>query len=172
MDLTPQIPNHLKGILADATIGSSVCGHIQCPCGNRQLELFCIGEVLIEQKLRYLTPIKFDSHFHYQWIFDCPECSRQEVIFDSNRHGYDGQINQSSLGLNPPRPERWLWQCEGCNQSKYLVSVRAQLDEDACENAEELFSAENWFDGYECFSLRTKCVNCGSEAEPGFMETA
>ena len=172
LDPAPDVPRHLRGMLVNAvlpvqTSWGDVTGDISCLCGNRELSLLYSGDR--NQDEHFLAPLHIDGHFFYRWSFRCNRCWREELIFDSDFHGYNGLHANSNECREQPRPSLSIWECHKCGYRQHSISILVRLDVDAIE---EGVNAEHWYDAYEWFSLSTRCEGCGLDSTPGQCETA
>lgn len=141
---------------------SDVCVHgIQCKCGNQNFIVLGQGEAE-------------DKYLHDPIALICTECKTRIVVFDSQKDGYDGVLENNPISQIRPEKEKKLY-CPLCKKEifKVVLGYEYSVSEDEAmeiikENdlkfgPEELFT---WINGY------AKCESCNETTEFTSVECA
>lgn len=108
--------------------------YVRCHCGERHLNIYaCPGDDM------QLAPV----------ILECPRCRAKAEIFHPEKHGYDGQFDQSASMVGAGPPELF-----NPSPSEIIVEYSYQGEENYEELLKEgIMNLEDYFDVFAIYVI-------------------
>lgn len=178
------MPPHLHGMLVLDTANTNpheVVGRVVCTCGNRDLGVEYVGEVVEDSGEGIYIRVRTDGkRSGVRFFTRCMSCKSQMMVFDSGEHGWDAMI--SRLGTEPDTGNRWPpgapdgpveeFGCPSCDSQLFQVGVEIQGESyaDASNEGVEM-TIDQWANGFGWINIRLTCIGCGWTSEILSYET-
>lgn len=156
------IPSHLTGLLIPDEAESNeniVKGYLKCACGNNDFSFSYCGEKCD----KYITTTEYNGTFVLAIRAKCGTCGKEILVFDYNRHGWDGfvcheaDIDPDELHFVPVTP------CS-CGENKMMVNITITNpgSENFAEEAGDDFDERDWVNAFDWITISLKCPKCGA----------
>lgn len=153
------LPPHLSVFRTWTDHGDDVFFMVGCPCGHRAVSL-----------LSYYVPVETldrDKLLIGPLGVECGRCGSISDLFDTRKHGYDGEQAVNTYLVGEGKPDRF--DCPQCGFSRLFLCVGFSYSEP--EKLEQTWPgrAQDFFGG---FHLVGQCLRCGSIIEIFSFECA
>lgn len=167
-------PEDTKEFLINEYGEYSTCFGVKCECGNQDVH---INGYIIEKRIKENSLLFTDDLSIY-----CDKCKKDILIFDSDKDGYNGEIDQIDGHIKKWKKKngdmmiydfqednkkvihiKGEFICPKCNGNTFKLTVLFQYDgdEDLKEALEDEELIKRKQDFYGWFSAATICNNCG-----------
>jgi len=158
------IPTHLRKIFIptdDKNNEFKVIGIIRCSCGSE-----CFQLKLIASEIKNELPMNGETLIMKSI---CNKCKKGYIIFDNNKHGWNGFIEG---GDNDTVPDKELkeWNCPKCGNCGYNIKVSIQsngkqdfIEESGIADGDDEFKKSDWVNAFSSITINLKCINCGHD---------
>ncbi len=146
------IPRHLKDILV--------------PIGNNNSEFEVTGILTCTCNSTYFKIKQYADKGTYIIYAVCSECSKEYLVFDTNKHGWDGFVCGDNT-INVPMDRFFDYSCTNCNNNSHEleICINSQGFEDFIEEAVNSsngkFTEADWTEGFEWINIDIQCKDCG-----------
>lgn len=165
-------PAHLTNCLVrvQSKCSATNCfGRLRCPCGEKSLNLSTTNEFYDSDGNRRPKEFKWNDSFFFIVEAACPGCATKYVLFDSNRHGWNGYLasEEKRPPMSPPLEE---WKCSACSGLKHqaTILVVGEPMRTTIEESGEALDESNWQEAFGAFNMAIECVTCGRK-DPGWV---
>lgn len=158
-------PRCLKGFRCEPNqqvAAEAVEFHVFCSCGETALEVHGYS-------LRSLQPDYGGDLFVGPLGATCSSCGKKTTIFDSDIHGYDGELGQSSYLRGKGKRQRFV--CPKCGGTHFSLLVTFGYDggeKDLLEDDPDI-AVQDFFGS---FAMLGTCRGCKSKSWIAAFETA
>lgn len=163
------IPTHLEKILipmGDENTEFHVDGCIRCSCGCESFHI----KVYANITKGYPQVMEYGDGFAFVVKVICADCGKEHLIFDDNKHGWDGFVCHA--GVEVPDNKLKSWKCPdcGCDVHEIRVSISSQgkddfIEESGIADGDSTFNEDDWVNAFEWITIGLKCHHCGHDDE-------
>ena len=141
---------------------------LRCRCGGRT------GKLMAHPLAKYNPDYHGPPVFISPLAFRCAPCGKTTPIIDTQRHGYNSEIDKPGESLDSNyrgTGRRQEVPCPKCGGREFsLTAFCAHSDFDLIEDEPELEPrAQEYFDWFEC---RGACASCGKQSSLADFELA
>lgn len=180
-DTGPTVPAHLtEWAVPTRSQGDELEAALRCPCGCTRLEFHYPGQTHLHTTTGAPIPCTAElrqpgqpSRFVFAIRAVCTACDREQVVFDSDLHGWTVVINGPGYATTLaalPRPRMWPWRCLDCGSAAHEGTVGFFFEELAefLDRTDGDLPAARRCDAFTSIGMDIRCCACGL-ATPGWV---
>ncbi|MCS6850154.1 MAG: hypothetical protein NZ700_03170 [Gemmataceae bacterium] len=161
-------PQHLVPWIAPTAIdteGRFLEGEVRCPCGGREVTLWCRGETEPLPRLTEFTGPDGGAWWDFEVAAACASCGTAQVLFDRYRHGWEA-LAGSDAPDDTHRPPLRRWVCGSCGGGAHRGTIRLVRDHilDFLERVPDSVE-EDYRNGFTWFAMDIQCCGCGHRTD-------
>lgn len=147
----------------------SVVGHIECPCGNKEMEVLYVGEQTGDGSV--LNTFESDANhgnMHtnlMQLSTRCMACKAEHQIFDNRKHGWYNYLHPSQR-FEDTQPYLKTRSCPKCHELTHWVELEIYnqgINDFRLSSADK--PEEEWTEAFEYIIVNLQCCHCGHADE-------
>jgi hypothetical protein len=158
------VPSHLRGLVlpkSPVVDEGPLDAFVSCSCGGRSFHLLFPRQTHLYNGEKIPCTAEIDGKFFFVLRAHCAACSREFLLFDADRHGWNGFVCHDAEQAALPRPPLEPWKCLACDHTEHEASIQIQTQgrEDFVSEAGDDGDAERWPDGW--LSMSIHCTYCG-----------
>ncbi len=166
------VPWHLREWVAPVSFEDEILkATVRCPCGSERVELHYLGTTSPSREDGTPLPrvVKIDEDYYLIIKAVCAACRAEQVLFDKNRHGFEGFSWPPREPTVPPRPFV-AWSCVSCSGLAHTAEVVIVSDYmyRYFENRYHLkYGVDRWPEMFGWIDVNIRC--CGCDRRTGWI---
>ena len=158
------IPKHLIEILkpiGNKNTEFEVKGNIACDCSGESFTINLVGNGSNYKKKKVIEVLEIDGNYFLVVSAKCNSCGKEHLIFDMDKHGWDGFVCGGAFSNQLSKPKAQVWPCNKCEKSDHLITVTilSKGQADFIEEGEGL-DKNDWAEAFSWIIIKTVCNSC------------
>ena len=162
-DIFP-MPTHLKDILIPTGNKNSelhVEGAVKCSCGCENFHI----TIYADTEKGYPVVCGYNDSYALIVKAVCMDCRRKHLIFDSNKHGWNGFVCHEDVEVPDEKLVRWNCTKCGCDTHGIKLGINSHgkqdfIDESGIADGDSDFSEDDWVNAFDWITIDINCFKC------------
>lgn len=160
------IPRHLEEIYhAEIQLSdeNNLEGSIKCTCGCSSFKIKTFSSSYRQE--RCIGVEKYKNGFALVLYGVCENCSKEWLLFDLSKHGYDGFVCHDGMELSENTKLK-VYTCPECDGKSFGISLgietedQEQFMEEVVDEFPDEYEEEDYVDAFNWLTVSLECRGC------------